>query len=262
MAIDPQSWLDIVKALAAQNGSVRVSLSSAPVEQGGRFGRTRVLALGKDGVTVVEEPRYLDMGVRLRPGTQVDLLAVGQDLRLVGRCKVAAQLKYALNQKMRVDALSLTTPTKVFSGQLRDFYRAPVGASLALEPVRLSLDSLDEPTAERARAAGVDLETQHKARLVNISSGGVGLALLVDAPWRSALTTEVVCRIYADLPTLDKPLEQRSRVVHVHKLDSGDIYMGMRFEFDNPSIQRQVENEIQHLSVWLQRQQLKKDRRD
>lgn len=262
MSIAPRKWLEIIKGLAEQNGSVRVCLSSKPIGEGGQCARTRVLALDGDGQTLIEEPGFREVGGRLRPGAEIDVLVVSEGIRLVGYCQVAEQVKYALNKKTRVDALLLSPPTKVESGQLRDFYRAPVGAGVDIDPVLLWLDEADELTAERAGEAGIDPLTVHKALLLNISGGGVGLALAADKALASVLQIGTSCVLRAELPELDEPLEQRGRLVHVDKLDHGDLYLGIQFQFDDPAVQKRVEDQMQRLSVWLQRRVLKKDRGD
>jgi len=131
-----------------------------------------------------------------------------------------------------------------------------------VKPVFLKIDPQDEPTLLRARLAGLDPEKTHKARLVNISGGGVGLAILVDKAIEPVFAIDSLCGLRAELPTLDKPLELKARVVHTEKLDNGDLYMGMAFVFDDPAVQEQVEDQLQRLSVWLQRRTLRKEHGD
>ncbi len=259
MDYDAKNWLDNVRTLAAENGSVRVCLSSKPVEEGGRAARVRVLGLSGDGVTIIEEPRVHDMGTRLRPGDELDVLAVQRQTRLVGRCQVNGYIRHSLSETVRVDALQLSPPVKVFSGQLRDFYRAPVSAGVEVESVLLKIDPVDEATVQRARLAGMDPGKKHNARLVNISGGGVGLAILVDKALNPVFAVGSICALHAELPTLKKPLEIKARIVHAEKLNNGDLYLGMAFIFDDPAVQEHIEDQLQRLSVWLQRRMLRKE---
>jgi len=260
MGVDPEKWLQIVRGLAEQNSAVRVCLSSNPVEEGGRCVRVRVLALSDDNVTTLEAPGLTDLGEQLREGTGVQVLALAGELRLLARCTVTGQMRHALNETTRVDAVCLSAPMRVSSGQLRDFYRAPVGVGVDMSAVQLRLDPDDEPTIERAREAGIDPHERHKARLVNISSGGVGLVLVVDLALIPVFQIGAACYINAELTTMDDPLGLRGLVVHTHKMDNGDLYIGLAFIFDDPILQKQIEDQLQRLSVWLQRRSLKNER--
>lgn len=262
MANNIHNWLDIVAGLAGQNGAVRLSLSDKPVDEGGRSARARVLATEADGVTIIEEPGVRDLGTRLRPGTEVDVLAVRHQTRLVGRCRVDGYVKHALNEATRIDAVRLARPVRVFSGQLRDLFRAPIGAGVDVDPVELWLDPDDETTIARALDVGLDPDTIHKARLVNISGGGMGLAILVERAQVPAFCVDTVFTLRAELPMLDKPLDLRSRVVYTETLDNGDLYLGVAFVFDDDALQKRIEDQLQRLSVWLQRRILKKERQN
>jgi c-di-GMP-binding flagellar brake protein YcgR len=262
MSNDVKNWLNIVRSLANENGPVRICLSSNPIEEGGRSAMVRVLALGADGVAVIQEPGIRDLGTRVRPGTDVDILAIQNQTRLVGGCRVTGQIKYALNKTLKVDALQLSPPKKVHSGQLRDFYRVPIGAGVAVAPVVLQLDPDDAPTIRRASLASLDPERERKTRLVNVSGGGMGLAIVVDESGVAVFEVNDVCVIHAELPTLDKPLDLKGRIVHTEKLENGDLYLGLSFVFDDPAAQKQVEDQLQKLSVWLQRRMLQKKHLD
>ncbi len=262
MANDTQTWLHIVRSLSAQNAAVRVSLSTRPVEEGGRYARVRVLAVGSDGISVIEEPSIRDLGDRLRPGKDIDILVVQKQTRLVGRCRVNGYVKHALNEATRLDALQVSPPVKVFSGQLRDFYRAPIGAGVEVKPILLKLDPADAPALQRASLAGLDPDKTFKARLVNISGGGMGLAIVIDRAGASVFEIGTVVTVYAELPTLDTPLELKAHIVHTEKLEIGDIYLGVSFTIDDPTLKHQVEDQLQRLSVWIQRRMLKKESRD
>lgn len=259
MANDAQTWLQMVRTLAAENASVRINLSAEPIEEGGRTARVRVLAVGPDGVSVIEEPGVRDLGNRLRPGDELDILAVQKQARLVGRCKVIEHVKHALNESVRVDAVEVTPPSKVFSGQLRDFYRAPVGAGIEIDPAQLRLDPTDASALQRAELAQLDPGKTHKARIVNISGGGMGLALLLDRVMARVFEVGTQVTLHAELPTLDKPLELGALVVHTEKLPNGDLYLGVSFQIDNTQEQKHVEDQLQRLSVWLQRQMLRRE---
>jgi len=259
MAKDAQTWLQMVRTMAAENASVRVNLTAKPVEEGGRYARVRVLAVGDGGVSVIEEPGIRDLGDRLRPGDEVDILAVQKQMRLVGRCRVQAYTKHALNETMRVDAVSVSPPSKVFSGQLRDFYRAPVGAGVAIDPVRITLDPTDSASLQRAELARLDPGKTHKARLVNISGGGMGLAIVIDRVMGRVFEVGTKISIHAELPTLDKALDLKAMIVHSEKMQNGDLYLGVSFKIEDAIMQKQVEDQLQRLSVWLQRHMLKKD---
>ncbi len=262
MGDDLKIWFGIVRSLAAENGAVRVNLTSKPQEEGGLSTRARVLALGADQVTTIEEPGVRDLGTRLRQGDDVDVLAIQRQTRLVGRCRVIAHVRHNLSETVRVDAVQLSPPTKVFSGQLRDFYRVPISAGIEVFPVLLKIDPQDQATLQRARLASLDVEKSHRARLVNISSGGMGLAIVIEKSVHPVFGLDAACDLHAQLPTLEKPLDLKARIVHTDKLDNGDLYLGMSFIFEDPAWQKQVEDQLQRLSVWLQRQMLKKERQD
>ncbi len=262
MGNDVKNWLDIVRSLADHNAPVRVSLSSKPVDEGGAWARVRVLTLGADGITVIEEPSVRDLGTRLRPGKDVDILAIHQQTRLVGCCRVNGYTKHMLNETVRVDAVQVSPPVRVFSGQLRDFFRVQIGAGVGVAPVLLKIDPQDEPTLERARIASLDTEKNHKVRLVNLSGGGMGLAMVLEKSQYRVFGLGTVCNLQAQLPTLEKPLDLKARVVHTETLDNGDLYLGVEFFFDDPAQQHHVQDQLQRLSVWLQRQILKKERQD
>lgn len=257
-----QTWLDIVKVGAEENASVRVSFADRPVEAGGRSARVRVLAYGEGGELLIEEPGVRVLGDRLQPGNEVDILAIRQQTRLVGRCRVIAHEQHGLNKSVRVDACRVSPPVKVYSGQLREFYRAPVAAGVEVAPVELKIHPGDSAAMKRAGQSGVDPGKAHKARLVNISGGGVGLALVVDKTLALVFKPDTACTLHAELPMLDKPLELCGRILHSQALGNGDLYLGVAFEFDDPAVQHQVEDQLQRLSVWLQRRMLKRERPD
>ena len=262
MGNQKDNWLEIVGTLAVENASVRINYTDKPLEEGGRYARVRVLALGQEGVSVMEEPGVRELGNRLRPGDELDILAVQHQTRLVGRCRVNGYVKHMLNETTRVDAVEISPPTKVYSGQLRDFYRAPVSAGVPVAPVQIRLDPKDEPTLQRAGLAGLDPEKTHKTRLVNISGGGMGLALVIEKVYFKVFEVGTSVIVSAELPTLDKPLELNALIVHKEKLEIGDLYLGTSFIFEDATEQKAVEDQLQRLSVWLQRQMLKKDNRD
>lgn len=259
MANDAQTWLQMVRTLAAENASVRINLSAEPIEEGGRTARVRVLAVGPDGVSVIEEPGVRDLGNRLRPGDELDILAVQKQARLVGRCRVIRYVSYQLNETISVDAVEVSPPSKVFSGQLRDFYRAPIGAGIEIDPAQLRLDPADASALQRAELAQLDPGKTHKARIVNISGGGMGLAIVVDKVMAKLFEVGTRVAVYAELPTLDKPLDLDALVVHTETLQNGDLYLGVSFQIDDAQVQKQVEDQLQRLSVWLQRQMLRRE---
>ncbi len=257
-----KTWLEIVKIRADENASVRVSFTDRPVEEGGRSARVRVLAFEAGGEMLIEEPGVRVLGDRLQPGNEVDILAVRQQTRLVGRCRVIGHEQHALNESVRVDACRVSPPVKVFSGQLRDFYRAPVTAGADVSPVQLKLDPDDSEALKRASKAGAEPGKAYKARLVNISGGGMGLALVVDKSLVPVFKMGTACTLHAELPILDESLEQCGRIVHMQTLENGDLYLGLAFEFEDIIRQQHVEDQLQRLSVWLQRRMLKQDRQD
>jgi len=259
MANDIQTWLEMVGQLAAENASVRINLTSSPVEEGGRITRARVLAMVEDGVSVIEEPGIRDLGNRLHPGDELDILVVKKQTRLVGRCKVKGYTKHALNETTRLDAIEVTPPSKVYSGQLRDFYRAPVGPGIAVDPVQVQIDPADTSTWKRADQVGLDPGKVHKTRLVNISGGGMGLAITIEKNMARVFQVGTEVMVHSVLPTLDKPLTLKARIVHAEKLQNGDIYLGVSFKIDDAMMQKQIEDQLQRLSVWLQRHMLKKE---
>jgi PilZ domain len=256
------TWLDIVGVLAIENAPVRISFSDRPVEEGGRYARVRVLGLGTDGGLLIEEPGVRVLGDRPQPGDKLDILAVRQQTRLVGRCRVIGHEEHALNETVRVAACRVSPPIKAFSGQMREFYRAPVTAGVKVPSVLLTLDPNDTEAMERMSRAGEDNGKAYKARLVNISGGGVGLALIVDKLLVRIFKMDTACTLRAELPVLDEPLEQSCRIVHTQKLENGDLYLGVAFEFEDSIRQLHVEDQLQRLSVWLQRQMLKRERQD
>lgn len=252
----------MIHAFALENGSVRVSLTDNPVEEGGGSARVRVLGFSDDGSSLIEEPGVRELGGRVRPQTPIDVLAVRQEVRLVGRCRVLGYEKHMLNESTRVDACRISAPRKVFSGQLRDYYRAPVSAAIKVPPVQLRLSPDDAEAIERAVAVELDPAKVHKARLVNISGGGVGLALTIERLLFKVFSVGTLCDLHIDLPLLDRPLDLSARVVHTDKLDNGDVYLGLVFAFDDPIAQKGTENQLQRASVWLQRETLKRERRE
>ncbi len=252
----------MVRAFALENASVRISLTDHPIEEGGGSARVRVLEFSDDGVSLIEEPGVRELGTRLRPQASIDVLAVRQDVRLVGRCRVLSYEKHKLNESTRVDACRVSAPRKVFSGQMRDFYRAPVNAAVQVPPVQLKLSPEDTAAIERAVAVELDPATVHKARLVNISGGGVGLALIVQRPLFKVFSIGTRCDLHIDLPALDSPMDLSAQVVHADKLENGDLYLGLAFAFDDPITQKGTENQLQRASVWLQREMLKRERQD
>lgn len=252
----------MVRTFALENASVRVSLADKPVEEGGSSARVRVLAFEKGGSSLIEEPGVRELGTRLRPQASVDVLAVRHDVRLVGRCRVLSHEKHMLNESTRVDACRISAPLKVFSGQLRDFYRAPVGAAVKVPPVQLKLSADDAGAIERARAAGLDPAVAHKARLVNISGGGVGLALTIERLLFKVFGIDTRCDLRIDLPAFDSPLEMSAKVVHTERLNNGDLYLGQAFLFNDPVTQKVTENQLQRASVWLQRELLRRERQE
>lgn len=253
------TWLEMVRAFALENASVRISLTDKPVEEGGHSTRVRVLEFSEDGASLIEEPGVRDLGSRLRPQTSIDVLAVRHDTRLVGRCRVVSYEKHMLNESTRVDACRISAPRKVFSGQLRDFYRAPVSAGIKIPPVQLKL-STGDAAIERAQGVGLDPAMIHKARLVNISGGGMGLALIIERRMFKVFSVGTRCDLHVELPTLDRPLDLSAQIVHAEKLENGDLYLGLAFTFDDPIAQKATENQLQRLSVWLQREMIKRER--
>ncbi len=259
MANDVETWLQMVCTLAAENASVRINLSDKPVEEGGRYARVRVLAMGADGVSVIEEPGIRDLGNRLHPGDELEVLAVQKQSRLVARCHVKGHIEHELNETTRVDGLEMSPPTKVYSGQMRELYRAPISAGVQVKPVRIKLDPADASALQRASFAGIDPVKTFNARLVNISGGGMGLAIVVDKSLARVFESGTDITVHAELPTLDQLLDLKAQVLHTEKLHNGDIYLGVAFTIDDPVEQKQVEDQLQRLSVWLQRHMLRKD---
>ncbi len=261
---DIKKWLGVVKALADQNAPIRVNYADKPVEEGGRTARVRVLQYDpKSGQTLIEEPGVRELGDRPQVGDELDMLVVQDQLRLVGRCKVLAHEACVLNDTVRIAACRVSPPSKVYSGQLRDLYRAPVAVSIEIPSIDLTLDPTDAEAVTRVIAAEIDPTKSYTLRLCNISGSGMGLAGVADPAIETALQKGTQCLVRAaELPMLDDPLDQHARIVHTQKLNSGDLYLGVSFIFDDKVHQVAVENQLQRLSVWLQREKLKQQRKD
>jgi hypothetical protein len=145
---------------------------------------------------------------------------------------------------------------------LRDYYRVPVAAAFGLEPVPLKLSPSDSAALARASEAGLDPEMVHKARVVNLSGGGIGLALVLERKHFKVFSIDTRCIMYLDFPTMDRPFNITGRVVHAEKLETGDFYLGMAFAFDDPVVQKHTEDQLQRVSVWLQREILRRERQE
>ena len=62
-----------------------------------------------------------------------------------------------------------------------------------------------------------------------------------------------LCRL--DLP-VEGTIEVKAHVVHLTRLEHGNHYVGLRFEFDNPLAARRFSDTICRFTAWHQRQQI------
>jgi c-di-GMP-binding flagellar brake protein YcgR len=243
-------WTRTVSELAERNESIE--LRPVPAADGHEMPavRLRLLAVESTGTLLVERPLMGASEQGLRKGAAVTILMVVEGQRWEATSVIRSALPYRLNDQQTVRAWRLAAPRNIQSAQRRAFFRADTGG-VDIDPVIL-VPLLTEGEE------GPPLQ----ARLVNIGGGGMGVTipLCPELLRRLKASRHYECRIL--LPRIGAgPLDVTAELVHLRRIASDLAYLGLTFRTDHAMNRRFIEDTIVRFTTWLQREQIRRERR-
>lgn len=266
-------WRDVLTQIAQRGGAIELSVAPSspeadePLQPADLVWRVRLKNVSDSGL-IVECPSAaglslsIDQGVRL-----VGAMTVGQN-RWMFHTSVMGNERLEGRQHLR-----LSSPEQVERCQRRTFHRIST-ASLQVPEVTVwpMLDPSTAVPAEMACRATVDdgkggeipeellpeVGPSFKAKLVNVSGGGLGLL----APREEAGGFDSARYFFLRVelaPVLSAPLCLTTKLVHRH-LDSAQlIHAGMAFEFTfHPEHQAFVAEQVGRCMRAMQERSIKK----
>ncbi len=266
-------WRDVLSQIAQRGGAIELSVAPAsvdaaePLVPADLVWRVRLRDVTDDGL-VVECPSAAGLSLSIDEGVRlVGAMTVGQN-RWMFHTSVLGTARIEGRQHLRLSA-----PEQVERCQRRTFHRIST-ASLQVPEVTVwpMLDPSSAIAAEVACRAAVnegtvgqlpdelmpDVGPSFKAKLVNVSGGGLGLLAPRDEAGGFDAARYFFLRVELE-PVLSAPLCLTTKLVHRH-LDSAQlIHAGMAFEFTfHPEHQAFVAEQVGRCMRVMQDRSMKK----
>lgn len=242
-----EQWNAMLKRLADRDGSVELSRGVSNDDAAVITYRSRVFkVMPEDGCIIVETPHQAVQDRSFRIGDDVDLTLMVNNERMVATCTLQEVFSYEVNPTLRVTSYRLSPGRRPVREQRRSFYRVNV-AAMELESTELSSELEDE---ERFA---------FKARLVNISAGGMGVSIRASRKILNQIkrTRSFDCSAYL---SDDESVEVPVRVAHINALGDDGLYLGLRFDIEDETAAANHERFMQHRCTEIQRMQLRRRR--
>ena len=296
--LSDQDWRQLLVTLERRGGAVRISGTSE--ENPGAFGpgyQTRLLGVDSLGL-VFQLPGRPGAVKYFRPGSVTEVLVADENQHWQFVSVVQGLVSYRLNARTEVQAVRIDDPYEVHRVQRREYYRvACAGSNVApvlVEPLVVDVPGAPGtgPRVERSKAPGgpahaaiatvpgrqiaawrpghhtvtlragerVDRRQGFQAKLINIGGGGMGLLAPPESIEVINSTDRFQCTLA--LPMLDDPLVLVVHCVHRKPIPNGTHVLGMRLQIDDRWEERWCADQLMKCSAWLQRQHLRRRRRD
>ncbi len=259
--ITAQNWKTIIGALCQRNSSVEVKAIFADQKVRPTY-LTRLLEISNKGQIVIERPNQLGVGTQLAIGNRVELIAVDDERRLRGVCKVLQVGRFKLNQVMSVPALQLSAATDIGSAQRRALYRVDVAGSVKDHVIMVPIPPPDgcEPIEVPEGDTTQKTESAIKAIMKNISGGGIGVLVHATPEMFESLQLYPYFQCQFKLPSVEQPIVINARIMHIQPMEHNDISLGLKFIADDPAHYDQIQDKMVKFTTMLQREQLKRQR--
>jgi len=235
----------MLNRLAERDGAVELSRGVRGDSEAVVVYRSRVFEVMADGCIIVEIPRQAMHDRTFRVGDDLDLTLMLNNERMVATCTLHEPISYQVNPSLRVTCYRLSPGRRPMREQRRSFYRVNV-AAMELPPTRLSCE-----TEQQAFTC--------KGRLVNLSAGGIGVSIRAA---RTVLNQIKRTRQFQCITWLneDETVEVPVRVVHLSAIGDDGLYLGLKFDLDDPDRAKHLEQRMQQRCTELQRMQLQRRR--
>ena len=250
-----QAWRREVTALCQCSGvAVLTPVACEPSAWPCTPKQVRLFDIRADESIVVEQPELEEHTVaQYVLGTLLRLLVVDGDQRLEGVCELVEAYDHSLDDRRTIPALLLGPAQQVQSAQRRAFFRVDTVGVPLVDITMIAVSSHGDDDIGDSLLLDATLE--------NISGSGIG----VNVP----LTTETLeslrrCRYWQCvmyLPTVKEPIELRARVIHINIGKGDTAYLGLAFDGTDDVGAIRAEDQIVRFSTWLQREQLRRQRR-
>lgn len=184
--------------------------------------KTRLLATDEEHLYVAQ-PQCLGGVVSFRAGNQLDaFLSYQENLYCFRSTVVNPIIPVALNERKRVQGMSLTLPTRLRAGQRRRCFRISL---IRHDPIAVSLHTTSAATPE---ACPLDAR-RFTGTMIDLSVGGMGLG--IDRCVYSTFNVGDLIFISFPLPSEVKPLEFLAQVRQSRPLtDDSNTRLGLQFE--------------------------------
>ncbi len=244
-----KQWQTMLKMLAWRDAPVELSRRGAQDEGPPIVYRSRLFEVEEDGAIIVERPGQAvgDQGSDDRD--DIELLLMHNGDRLIATCTIRDTHLRWINQAVRVPCYRLSPGRRPQREQRRSFYRVNV-AAVSLEPVLLETPATGDQDEQ---------PLQIKARLVNLSAGGVGVSVRArkDTLGKIKRTRSFRCTMrFEDGLVIEMP----TRVAHIGARGDDLLYLGLQTDIDDEVHARSVQDQLQHLCTQFQRAQLQRRR--
>ena len=168
--------------------------------------------------------------------------------RLIATCTIVETFINEIKPGMRVLCYKLSPARRPQREQRRDFFRVNV-AALDLEPVKLS--HTDEENEDNS--------FQVKARLVNLSGGGIGVCIRGSTKVLNQIKRS---RTFGCQAVLGSSLKVKApvRIAHIEAIGDDGLYLGLEFAPQDEGEAKLLEELMIQRCTEFQRIQLKKRR--
>lgn len=240
-----EHWQKMLTDIAARNAPAELSRGDSNNVEATVTYRSRIFEILEDECIIVETPRQAVVDRSFGNGDDIELLLMQNGERLIATCTIRETFVYEVNELLRVTCYRLSPGRRPKREQRRSFFRVGV-AAMELKPARLVHDNEEN-------------RFEFKARLVNISGGGLGVSVRAS---RRILNQIKRTRSYQCAAWLgeEERVNTPVRIAHIEALGDDGLYLGLQFDIDDPAESQFIEQKMQHRCTQIQRLQLQRRR--
>lgn len=240
-----KQWKLMLHLLAERDAPVELSRRTDGDDASPFIGRSRLFEVQQDGCIVVERPPLIPGGPNASVDDDIELTLMHNSERYVATCTVKAVIQHRVNDKLKVTCFRLSPGRRPMREQRRSFFRVNLAAS-DLDPAVLT-------------SGGGDNELSFKARVVNLSGGGIGVCVRDS---RSVLN-QIKRTRYLNCKTRlsrHQTIEAPVRIAHIEAVGEDGLYLGLEFDVEDAGEAQALQDQMHQCSADYQREQLKRRR--
>lgn len=240
-----KQWRGMLRQLEGRDAPVELSRRDADSDAPLISYRTRLFGVRDDGCIIVERPTQGLDEPSFGKGDDIELLLMQNSERLIATCTIRDTFIKQINPRTRVSSFLLSPGRRPQRDQRRSFYRVGVAA-------------IDLPPAVLRAAEGED-PLSFKARIVNISAGGLGVSVRAKHKTLGQIKRTPSLWCEASLTEQDA-IAGPVKIRHVSALGDDGLYLGLAFELEDEAEAKRLEDNLSRLCFEFQRRALKRRR--